>query len=104
MLRALLAASVVAVLLPAGAVAKTASCGDADSGFEHGISARGVTCTKARAVARQWHAKAAGVQRSPKRTLRFGAFTCAGRNGADVEHYRITCAHGTQTIRFVAGP
>ena len=96
-------------LLAAGLLAAAAApasgataCGALHGGFEHTITATGVSCTTARDLVRRWHRRAVTQGQGPG-TKYVGSWYCASRP-TDPEHVRVSCARGTRKVRFSAGP
>ena len=78
------------------------NCGALNGGFENTIRATGVSCPNARAVVHKWHRKAVTQGEGPG-TKYVKSFYCVSR-ATDPEHVRVSCADGTNKIRFYAGP
>jgi hypothetical protein len=99
-----LTAAAVVVLPTAAASADygTSSCGAVNGGFENTIRAVGVSCTKARSVARKWHTKAVDQGQGPGRKY-VGSYLCTSHS-TDAEHVKVSCAYGARKVRFFAGP
>ena len=95
-----------AALLTSTAGASTSrSCGRLHQGGENHIVASDLTCSIARKIVNQWHAKAVTQSQGPgNKTV--GDFRCVSRK-TDPEHVKVKCTHKefkNQWVTFHAGP